>query len=166
MARVKHPFCYHSLLDRFEVMALLIAGAYRRACMYLSRAKDEHVRQFELTTAAAIRGIGPTFQAAELPLNEFLWHPRTGAYSSWCLFPSCLGKLKGSSCWQKMCIDEVQNAVTIKLSASKTDPRTLTTTRTWRCACAGDSLRLFPFWRGQRAKQKLAEVRQRRQQLA
>ena len=31
----------------------------------------EHVRQFELTTAAAIRGIGPAFQAAELPLYEF-----------------------------------------------------------------------------------------------
>ena len=63
----------------------------------------EHVRQFELTTAAAIRGIGLAFQAAELPLDEFLWHPRTGVSSSLCLFCCCFGKLKGSSCWHRRC---------------------------------------------------------------
>ena len=37
---------------------------------------------------------------------------------------------------EKVCIDEVQNAVTIKLSSSKTDPRTLTTTGLGERGCA------------------------------
>ena len=56
------------------ITAMLIAGGYRSSANYVSRAKDEHTRDFEWTSmlareqrranAAAKRGLGPAHQSA------------------------------------------------------------------------------------------------------
>ena len=119
--------------------------------MYLSRAKDEHCEAIRTDNRCSDQRHRSDIPGSRTAARRILVAP-----AHWRLF--CVVSIFFLA-WEiegflmlaeKVCMDKVQNAVTIKLSASKTN-RTLTTTRTWGCACAGDFLRPFPFLRGQRA---------------
>ena len=149
------------------VVAMLIAGNYKSGANYLSRAKDEHMRDHEWTSclareqrranAAARRGQGPAHQSSELPVLRV-------CELQWSLGPLCPGgplNFRGYfviACFfvlreieaslmlaRSVCLDAVTRTVTISLPVSKTDPQALSCTRSWGCTCGGGQSRACPY---------------------
>lgn len=52
------------------------------------------------------------------------------------LFPA--PRVRGDSCWESVNLNPSPRGVTIELCATKTDPRALTTVRTWSCVCPSE----------------------------
>ena len=149
------------------VSAMMLAGNYRSIPNYISRAKDEHMRAWEWTSAlareqrranaAGRRGMGPAHQSAELPLvlaaglnvgQEPLVEHGPADFRAYIDIAGMflLREVEASlALARSVTVNRDAKVVSINLPATKTDPRALACHRSWGCTCGGDRRKVCAF---------------------
>ena len=145
------------------VAAFFKAGGYRSYANYLSAVKIQHIEsghawtdQLDVagrwTTRSVLRGIGPARQSKALKLGEIMKmttddEPISDGGPRWPLEAIQLGSMfllreteMAAARVQDLEFDHDACEVTWKLTASKSDPHALGTSRTWGCLCGLDTL--------------------------
>ena len=156
----------------FCVAAMFKQGGYQSFQKYLSRAKDRHIQDGHLWSAlldstcrkavrSVLRGIGAPRQSGPLPplevwdrlaLDRVAYTP-DGPSQPVAMFVVSvfflLRELEASVCLaSRVSFDRARNIITLQLSASKTDPKALSVTRTWGCICSGKLAIPCPYHAG------------------
>lgn len=145
------------------VAAFFKSGGYRSFPNYLSAVKQIHVEsgyawtdQLDLagrwTTRSVLRGIGPARQSRALKLKELMKMPPEDeplvpggprwpmeALQLGCMFLLRETELAAARI-HDLSFDHEATEVTWKLTASKSDPMALGTTRSWGCLCGLETL--------------------------
>ena len=134
------------------VLAQLKEGRYKSAGDYMSTAKGKHLeahewtsrlaRQHRVCVRSALRGLGPSRQCAELPLDDLVKGAAAVAgqrgipigLANTCivLYYFVLREIElGTMLATSVTIDAETKEASIKVPATKTDPRALGRTRSW-----------------------------------
>lgn len=145
------------------VASMFKRGGYRSFANYMSRAKAEHIvcempwtESLDIACRNAIRsvsrGLGPPRQSGTIPMLEVVQkldlqrgpYTENGPCKPVIMFVISvfflLREIEASLCLAShVTIDRMRRTITIKLSASKTDPAAISVSRTWGCICDGDA---------------------------